>query len=79
MRPARQGGGLEDLPAHFRHERTTLARAGVHSWDELARKGLAKVPLPGGCAIGSRPVNLHIKGLEALGAQVEMDAILVLE
>ncbi len=39
----------------------------------LARKGLAKVPLPGGCAIGSRPVNLHIKGLEALGAQVSME------
>ncbi len=39
----------------------------------LARKGLAKVPLPGGCAIGSRPVNLHIKGLEALGATVQME------
>ncbi|MFC1568205.1 UDP-N-acetylglucosamine 1-carboxyvinyltransferase [Candidatus Margulisiibacteriota bacterium] len=39
----------------------------------LARKGLAKVPLPGGCAIGSRPVNLHIKGLEDLGAKVEME------
>jgi UDP-N-acetylglucosamine 1-carboxyvinyltransferase len=39
----------------------------------LARKGLAKVPLPGGCAIGSRPVNLHIKGLEALGAKVKME------
>lgn len=39
----------------------------------LARKGLAKVPLPGGCAIGSRPVNLHIKGLEALGAKVNME------
>jgi UDP-N-acetylglucosamine 1-carboxyvinyltransferase len=39
----------------------------------LARKGLAKVPLPGGCAIGSRPVNLHLKGLEALGAEVEME------
>jgi UDP-N-acetylglucosamine 1-carboxyvinyltransferase len=39
----------------------------------LARMGLAKVPLPGGCAIGSRPVNLHIKGLEALGAQVSME------
>ncbi|MFH1683710.1 MAG: UDP-N-acetylglucosamine 1-carboxyvinyltransferase, partial [Candidatus Margulisiibacteriota bacterium] len=39
----------------------------------LARKGLARVPLPGGCAIGSRPVNLHIKGLEALGATVEME------
>lgn len=39
----------------------------------LARMGLAKVPLPGGCAIGSRPVNLHIKGLEALGAEVSME------
>ncbi|MDD5382844.1 MAG: UDP-N-acetylglucosamine 1-carboxyvinyltransferase [Candidatus Margulisbacteria bacterium] len=39
----------------------------------LARKGLAKVPLPGGCAIGSRPVNLHLKGLEALGANVVME------
>jgi UDP-N-acetylglucosamine 1-carboxyvinyltransferase len=39
----------------------------------LARSGLAKVPLPGGCAIGSRPVNLHIKGLESLGAKVKME------
>ena len=39
----------------------------------LARKGLAKIPLPGGCAIGSRPVNLHIKGLEVLGATVKME------
>ena len=39
----------------------------------LARKGLAKIPLPGGCAIGSRPVNLHLKGLEALGATVSME------
>lgn len=39
----------------------------------LARKGLAKIPLPGGCAIGSRPVDLHIKGLEALGATVQME------
>jgi UDP-N-acetylglucosamine 1-carboxyvinyltransferase len=39
----------------------------------LARMGLAKIPLPGGCNIGSRPVNLHIKGLEALGAHVSME------
>ena len=39
----------------------------------LAVKGLAKVPLPGGCAIGSRPVNIHIKGMEALGAEVELE------
>ena len=36
----------------------------------IARFGYAEVSLPGGCAIGSRPVNLHIKGLEALGARI---------
>ena len=39
----------------------------------LARFGEAEVSLPGGCAIGSRPVNLHIKGLQAMGAEVEID------
>ena len=37
----------------------------------LGRFGQAQVPLPGGCVIGSRPVNLHISGFEALGAYVE--------
>ena len=39
----------------------------------VARFGEAEVSLPGGCAIGSRPVNLHIKGLEAMGAEVAID------
>lgn len=39
----------------------------------LARTGRAKIPLPGGCAIGSRPVDLHLKGLRALGAQVHIE------
>lgn len=38
----------------------------------LARFGEAEVSMPGGCAIGSRPVNLHIKGLEAMGADIEI-------
>jgi UDP-N-acetylglucosamine 1-carboxyvinyltransferase len=38
----------------------------------LARCGEARVSLPGGCAIGTRPVDLHIKGLEALGAKIEL-------
>jgi len=37
----------------------------------LARLGRARVPLPGGCAIGSRPVDLHLKGLAAMGAEIE--------
>ena len=40
----------------------------------LAREHKAKVSLPGGCAIGARPVDLHLKALEALGAKIELDA-----
>ncbi len=39
----------------------------------VARFGKAKVSLPGGCAIGARPVDQHLKGLEALGAKIEVD------
>jgi UDP-N-acetylglucosamine 1-carboxyvinyltransferase len=39
----------------------------------VAREGVARVSLPGGCAIGARPVNLHIKALQDLGAQVELN------
>jgi UDP-N-acetylglucosamine 1-carboxyvinyltransferase len=39
----------------------------------LARTGRARVSLPGGCAIGARPINLHIKGFEKLGAQVHTE------
>ncbi len=37
----------------------------------LARKGRAKLPLPGGCSIGARPIELHLKGFKALGAVIE--------
>src|SRR6478735_9544350 len=40
----------------------------------LARAGEATVSLPGGCAIGNRPIDLHLKGLEALGAEIELAA-----
>lgn len=40
----------------------------------LARFGEAKVSLPGGCAIGSRPVDQHIKGLQAMGAEIRIEA-----
>jgi len=39
----------------------------------VARHGLARVSLPGGCAIGARPINLHIKGLELLGADIKLE------
>ena len=39
----------------------------------LARFGQARVSLPGGCAIGARPINLHLKGLAALGAEITLE------
>jgi UDP-N-acetylglucosamine 1-carboxyvinyltransferase len=39
----------------------------------IARTGIARVAMPGGCAIGGRPIDLHIKGLEAMGATVTQD------
>ncbi|WP_430541018.1 UDP-N-acetylglucosamine 1-carboxyvinyltransferase [Roseofilum acuticapitatum] len=39
----------------------------------LARLGTAQVPLPGGCAIGARPVDLHVRGLQAMGAHVQIE------
>ena len=38
----------------------------------LARTGYARVALPGGCAIGQRPIDLHLKGMQALGAEVHL-------
>ena len=40
----------------------------------LARNGHAKVSMPGGCTIGSRPIDLHLKGLEAMGAEITQTA-----
>jgi hypothetical protein len=53
---------------HRAQDARELPRAGA----AVARMGHAKVSLPGGCAIGARPVDLHLKALEALGAAVEL-------
>ena len=39
----------------------------------LARFGKSKISMPGGCAIGTRPIDLHLKGLEALGAKIQIN------
>ena len=39
----------------------------------VARHGQARVSLPGGCAIGARPIDQHLKGLEAMGAKIKLD------
>jgi len=38
----------------------------------LARRGRARIPMPGGCDIGARPIDLHVKGLQALGAEIKV-------
>ncbi len=61
--------GVRELVAPY--ELVKTMRASILVLGPLvARHGRAKVSLPGGCAIGSRPVDLHIKGLRALGAEV---------
>ncbi|MGA3287720.1 MAG: UDP-N-acetylglucosamine 1-carboxyvinyltransferase [Bacteroidota bacterium] len=57
------------------YEHVKKMRASIYVLGPLvARFGQAKVSLPGGCAWGPRPVNLHIEGIRKLGAEVELDA-----
>ncbi len=66
------GAAIDKLEAPY--ELVKTMRASILVLGPLvARFGEAKVSLPGGCAIGSRPVDQHIKGLEALGAEVTIE------
>jgi UDP-N-acetylglucosamine 1-carboxyvinyltransferase len=57
------------------YEMVKTMRASILALGPLvARFGEARVSLPGGCAIGSRPVDLHIKGLQAMGAEIAIEA-----
>ena len=66
------GGAITTLEAPYELVKTMRASILVLG-PLLARFGQAKVSLPGGCAIGSRPVDQHIKGLEALGAEISIE------
>jgi UDP-N-acetylglucosamine 1-carboxyvinyltransferase len=66
------GSAIDKLEAPY--ELVKTMRASILVLGPLvARFGEAKVSLPGGCAIGSRPVDQHIKGLEALGAEITIE------
>ena len=57
-----------------RYELVSRMRASIYLLGPLvAKRGFARVSLPGGCVIGLRPVDLHLKGLRALGAEIELD------
>ncbi|HSR12950.1 MAG TPA: UDP-N-acetylglucosamine 1-carboxyvinyltransferase, partial [Thermodesulfobacteriota bacterium] len=66
------GSGVHSFEAPYNLVKTM--RASVLVLGPLVAKWRrARVSLPGGCAIGARPINLHLKGLEALGARVELN------
>ena len=66
------GGGLNNPLAPYDMVKTMRASILVLG-PLLARCGEAKVSLPGGCAIGARPVDQHIKGLQAMGAEISVE------
>jgi UDP-N-acetylglucosamine 1-carboxyvinyltransferase len=72
MRIGVNTGSIKDFTAPYELVRTMRASILVLG-PLLARFGQANVSLPGGCAIGSRPVNLHIEGLRAMGASLEVE------
>jgi len=60
--------------SHASYDRVRRMRASICVLGPLlAKRKVARVSMPGGCAIGSRPVDLHLRGLEALGATIELD------
>jgi UDP-N-acetylglucosamine 1-carboxyvinyltransferase len=72
-RVALNGSAVDKLEAPYEMVKTMRASILVLG-PLLARFGEAKVSLPGGCAIGSRPVDQHIKGLQAMGAEISIEA-----
>lgn len=79
VRLQRQGDILDINASEFRtskapYELVTQLRASFFAIGAiLARLGVAQMPLPGGCAIGARPVDLHVRGLQAMGAEVQIE------
>lgn len=65
----------DESASHARYDIVRTMRASICVLGPLlARRGRARVSMPGGCAIGDRPVDLHLKGLSALGAEVSLDS-----
>jgi UDP-N-acetylglucosamine 1-carboxyvinyltransferase len=76
---ARDGDALVINASHISHDKApyelvSQLRASFFAIGPLlARLGAARIPLPGGCTIGARPVDLHVRGLQAMGAEVQID------
>jgi len=60
--------------SHARYDIVKTMRASICTLGPmLARRGYARVSMPGGCSIGDRPVDLHVRGMQALGAEITLD------
>ncbi len=76
---SREGDALhvaveDESESHAQYDRVRKMRASICVLGPLlAKRRKARVSMPGGCAIGSRPVDLHLRGLRALGAEIELD------
>lgn len=65
----------DESSSHARYDIVRKMRASICVLGPLlAKRGKARVAMPGGCAIGPRPVDLHLRGLAALGARIELDS-----
>ncbi|MGY8753058.1 MAG: UDP-N-acetylglucosamine 1-carboxyvinyltransferase [Phycisphaerales bacterium] len=65
---------VDESKSHARYDIVRTMRASVCVLGPLlARRGEVRVSMPGGCAFGDRPIDLHLRGLEALGAKIELD------
>ncbi len=65
---------VNETPSHARYEVVKTMRASICVLGPLlARRGRARVSMPGGCAIGDRPVDLHLRGLRSLGARITLE------
>jgi UDP-N-acetylglucosamine 1-carboxyvinyltransferase len=64
----------DEKPTHARYEIVKTMRASICVLGPLlAKRGRARIAIPGGCAIGDRPVDLHVRGLQKLGAEFRTD------
>ena len=65
---------VDEAQSHARYDLVRRMRAGVCVLGPLlAKRKYARVSMPGGCAIGPRPIDLHLRGLEALGAKILLE------
>ncbi|MBC7833609.1 MAG: UDP-N-acetylglucosamine 1-carboxyvinyltransferase [Phycisphaerales bacterium] len=77
--PGAAGGTMslrshDESLSHAKYEIVRTMRASICTLGPmLARRGYARISMPGGCAIGDRPVDLHLRGLEAMGAHITLD------